>query len=309
MENTSSINIPGFQFYMLPFLKVLGDGKPRHMREIVKQIIEDIGLTPEQCAVLLPSKSDTVVRNRIGWVRTYLYKAELIQQVSRGVYQITPEGQKAIKMNPTGLDRRYLLTLPAFKAWGESISKNESEENASSVSEDAIKTPQELLESAYQEIMSSVSEELLDKIKKIQPSAFEKLVVDVLIAMGYGGFDERNGQVTPYVGDGGIDGIIKEDKLGLDKIYVQAKRWENPVPVATVRDFAGSLLSKKARKGVFITTSSFPQSAHDFVKSIDPTIVLIDGKMLTQLMLEHNVAVTKSKVYEIKKVDGDYFEE
>jgi len=127
--------------------------------------------------------------------------------------------------------------------------------------------------------------------------------------MGYGGFDEKNGEVTPYVADGGIDGIIKEDKLGLDKIYIQAKKWENAVQVSAVRDFAGSLLSKKARKGVFITTSSFPSSAYEFVRSIDPTIVLIDGQMLAKIMLEHNVGVARDRVYEIKKVDGDYFEE
>jgi restriction system protein len=309
MEISRQIDIPGFQFFMLPFLKVLSDGRSRHMREIVAQIIADTGLTPDQCAVLLPSRSDTVVGNRIGWVRTYLFKAGLIHQVSRGIYHITPEGQKAITDNPSGFDRRYLLTLPAFQAWGDTFSRKEESQLDNSLSVDSLETPNERLENAYQEIMSSVAEELLDRIKKIQPSAFEKLVVDVLLAMGYGGFDERNGEVTPYVGDGGIDGIIKEDKLGLDKIYVQAKRWESTVPVAAVRDFAGSLLSKKARKGVFITTSSFPQSAHDFVKSIDPTIILIDGKMLTQLMLEYDVAVTKSKVIEIKKVDGDYFEE
>jgi restriction system protein len=156
--------------------------------------------------------------------------------------------------------------------------------------------------------MDSVAEELLDRIKKITPQFFERLVVDVLIAMGYGGFDNSNGQVTQYSGDGGIDGIIKEDKLGLDKIYIQAKRWENSVPVSAIRDFAGSLLSKKARKGVFITTSSFPASAYEYVRSIDPTIILIDGEQLTKMMLEFNVGVSTSQKYELKKIDNDYFE-
>ena len=309
MENTTTqISVPGFQYFMLPFLQVLSDGKTRHMNEINKLIIKEKGLTPEQCAVLLPSKSDTLVRNRIGWVRTYLYKAGLIVQVSRGNYHISPTGKQAITDNPKGIDTRYLRSLPAFQEWGNSFSNDKDDPETSTPSVHTSKTPQELLESSYQIITSSIAEELLDRIKKSSPAFFEKLVVDVLMAMGYGGFDSSNSQVTQYSGDGGIDGIIKEDKLGLDTIYIQAKRWENTVPVSAVRDFAGSLLSKKARKGVFITTSTFPQSAYDFVGSIDPTIILIDGQQLTKMMIEYNVAVTKSKVYEIKRVDNDYFD-
>jgi restriction system protein len=156
--------------------------------------------------------------------------------------------------------------------------------------------------------MNEVAIELLDRLKKSTPAFFEKLVVDVLLAMGYGGFDSSNGEVTKYSGDGGIDGIIKEDKLGLDTIYIQAKRWENVVTISAVRDFAGSLLSKKARKGVFITTSTFPKSAYDFVDSIDPTIILIDGEQLTKMMIEYGVSVTVTKRYEIKRIDNDYFD-
>ena len=301
------ITVPGFQNFMLPFLQVLEDGKTRHMSEINDLVIKHTGLTPEQCALLLPSKTDTLIRNRIGWVRTYLFKAGLITQISRGHYQISIEGQKAIKESPTGINTKYLNKLAAFQAWGNTYSNGKDDDIAISTIE-SNKTPQELLENSFQIIMSNVAEELLDRVKKTTPAFFEKLVVDVLIAMGYGGFDEANGQVTQYSGDGGIDGIIKEDKLGLDTIYIQAKRWENTVPVSAIRDFAGSLLSKKARKGVFITTSGFPQSAHEYVKSIDPTIVLIDGIMLTKLMLENNVAVSKNKLYEIKKIDNDYFE-
>lgn len=309
MENNKN-SIPGFQEFMLPFLKVMIDGKTRHMKEIVQLVINITGMSNEQCSVMLPSKSDTIVRNRIGWVRTYLFKSGLIKQVSRGNYQITPEGLEAIEKNPNGIKLSYLRTLPAFQSWGDSFTKVEAEDDRNSdVFNESIKTPRELLEQSYRDIMSAVAEEVLDKIKKISPLAFEKLVVDVLLSMGYGGFDENNGEVTPYVGDGGIDGIIKEDKLGLDKIYVQAKRWENSVPVSAVRDFAGSLLAKKAKKGVFITTSSFPRSAYEFVGNIDPTIVLIDGPMLAKFMLEHNVGVSRDKLYEIKKVDGDYFED
>ena len=212
--------------------------------------------------------------------------------------------------NPNGIQVAYLRTLQPFQAWAESALRPEvgSVVSAGTVSE-SVQTPREILEQGYRELMGTVADELLDRVKRVIPAAFERLVVDVLLAMGYGGFDEKNGEVTPYVADGGIDGIIKEDKLGLDKIYIQAKKWENAVQVSAVRDFAGSLLSKKARKGVFITTSSFPSSAYEFVRSIDPTIVLIDGQMLAKIMLEHNVGVARDRVYEIKKVDGDYFEE
>jgi len=308
MNNMSQVTVPGFQYFMLPFLQVISDGKTRHMNEINELIIKHTGLTPDQCAVLLPSKADTLVRNRIGWVRTYLYKSGLITQVTRGNYHISPSGLQAIKDNPGGIDIKYLRTQEAFQEWGKSFAagKEDAESNEASIEE--LKTPQELLESSYQIIINSLAEELLDRIKKGTPARFERLVVDVLIAMGYGGFDSSSGQVTQYSGDGGIDGIIKMDKLGLDTIYIQAKRWENTVPVSAVRDFAGSLLSKKARKGVFISTSYFPQSAYDYVKSIDPTIILIDGEQLTRIMIEYGVAVTRNKVYETKRIDNDYFE-
>jgi len=305
MEN-NKIEVPGFQYFMLPFLQVLADGNTRHMNEINELIIKNTGMTSEQCAVLLPSKSDTLVRNRIGWVRTYLFKASLIVQVSRGNYHISAEGKIAINHNPNGINIKYLKTLATFQNWGNSFSKTKEEHKEAE--ETDTKTPTERLESAFSELIEEVAVELLDKVKKSTPAFFEKLVVDLLLAMGYGGFDTANGEVTKYSGDGGIDGIIKEDKLGLDKIYIQAKRWENSVPVSAVRDFAGSLLSKKARKGVFITTSSFPASAYEYVRSIDPTIILIDGDQLTKMMLEYNVGVSTSQKYELKRLDNDYFE-
>ncbi len=306
MEN-NMIEVPGFQYFMLPFLQVLADGNTRHMNEINELIIKNTGMTSEQCAVLLPSKSDTLVRNRIGWVRTYLFKAGLIVQVNRGNYHISAEGKIAINDNPNGINIKYLKTLAAFQNWGNSFSKTKDEEQIESEETDT-KTPTERLESAFNTLIEEVAVELLDKVKKSTPAFFEKLVVDLLLAMGYGGFDTANGEVTKYSGDGGIDGIIKEDKLGLDKIYIQAKRWENSVPVSAVRDFAGSLLSKKARKGVFITTSNFPASAYEYVRSIDPTLILIDGDQLTKMMLEYNVGVSTSQKYELKKLDNDYFE-
>lgn len=308
MGNIKDISVPGFQYFMSPFLEVISDGKTRHMNEIYDLVVKHTNLTEEQCSILLPSKVDTLVRNRIGWVRTDLYKAGLIVQVSRGNYHISHNGLQALKDNPNGFDLKYLRTLPAFQSWLKSFKGDKAESTELETTLNQSNTPQELLEASFQEMMNTVADELLERVKNIAPAFFEKLVVDLLLAMGYGGFDTSNGEVTKYSGDGGIDGIIKEDKLGLDKIYIQAKRWENTVPVSSIRDFAGSLLSKKARKGVFITTSSFPNSAYEYVRSIDPTIILIDGEQLTKMMLEFNVGVSISQKYELKKIDNDYFD-
>jgi restriction system protein len=308
MNNNEQVTVPGFQYFMRPFLQVLSDMSTKHMTRIYEEVINLSGLTPEQCKVMMPSQRYTLVNNRIGWARTYLYKAGLIIQVSRGSYKINEDGLKALESDKE-INTKYLKGLPAFQQWLKSFENTDTvQDRQNELSVDETRTPQEVLEAAYNTMMSDVADDLLQRVKQSPPAFFEKLVVDVLLAMGYGGFDSSNGQVTQYSGDGGIDGIIKEDKLGLDTIYIQAKRWENTVPVSAVRDFAGSLLSKKARKGVFITTSSFPQSAYDFVRSIDPTIILIDGEQLTRMMIEYNVAVAKSKVYEIKRIDNDYFE-
>jgi restriction system protein len=304
----NSVTVPGYQYFMRPFLQVLSDQSVKHMSSVYDEVTSLTGLTPEQCKVLMPSGRYTLVNNRIGWARTYLYKAGLINQVSRGSYKISEAGKQALK-SENEINTKFLKTLPVFQQWLKSFENSSTKVISESDSPfEETRTPQEILEAAHDAIMRDVADELLHRVKQSPPAFFEKLVVDVLIAMGYGGFDSSNGQVTQYSGDGGIDGIIKEDKLGLDIIYIQAKRWENTVPVSAVRDFAGSLLSKKARKGVFITTSSFPQSAYEYVRSIDPTIILIDGEQLTRMMIEYNVAVAKSKIYEIKRIDNDYFE-
>lgn len=302
----TTIEVPGFQHFMTPFLRVLENGEIKHIRTIIDEVIVMENLTPEQCAVKLPSQNDTQVVNRIAWVRTYLYKGGLIEQISRGYYKITQEGIAALN-RPERINTKYLKTLEPFNKWMQTFSKEKNTELVESDDED-LSTPQEKLEFAYNTIMGEVASELLERLKNSTPAFFEKIVVDVLLAMGYGGFDSTNGEVTQYSGDGGIDGIIKEDKLGLDTIYIQAKRWENAVTISAVRDFAGSLLSKKARKGVFITTSSFPKSAYDFVDSIDPTIILIDGAQLTKMMMDYGVSVTVTKRYEIKRIDNDYFD-
>lgn len=223
MDQSKGVSVPGFQYFMRPFLEVLSDGETKQINEIYDLVIKHTGLTSEQCSLLLPSKGETYVKNRIGWVRTYLFKAGLIHQESRGYYHITLEGKKALAKSIT-IDIRYLKTLPEYQKWRQTfIDKSDEEENI--VNDFETHTPTEKLEAAFSTLIEEVAVELLDKVKKSTPAFFEKLVVDLLLAMGYGGFDTANGEVTKYSGDGGIDGIIKEDKLGLDKIYIQAKRW------------------------------------------------------------------------------------
>lgn len=297
--------IPDFQSIMLPFLKILGDGKKHTLKEMIQRISDVFELTEDQRKEMVPSGGQFIISNRINWVRTYLYKAALIDIPERGVYIITNEGQNILQKNLPKINTSYLKKLPAFQEWQNSY-KIQSLDNDIEVKTD--KTPFELLEYSFSQINDELAFELLKKVKQCTASFFEKLVVDLLVKMGYGGSDGE-GQVVGKVGDGGIDGTIRQDKLGLDMIYIQAKKWENQVTISSIRDFAGSLLSKKAKKGVFITTSTFPLSAYEYINTIEPRIVLIDGKQLAKLMIDYNVGLDVQRVYEIKRLDLDYFEE
>lgn len=303
--------MPDFQTVMLPMLEILGDQKEHSLQELIKQVSDKFGLTEEERNQLLETGNQAIINNRVGWARTYLKKANLIESPHRATFKITNDGLAVLKNKPEKINIKFLKTLPAFKEWHLSYtSKKDNDTEAAEVDElDTEKTPQELLEYSYLKLKDELAFELLEKIKICSPAFFEKLVIDLLITMGYGGSRKDAGQIVGKSGDGGIDGIIKEDKLGLDVIYVQAKRWENQVTISSVRDFAGSLLSKKAKKGIFITTATFPQSANDYVNSIEHKIILIDGKELAKLMIEHNVGVSTKNIYEIKKMDIDYFEE
>lgn len=303
--------IPDYQTIMLPLLKVMNDKSTHKLRNLVEILQNYFKLTEAEKNELLPSGSQAIFDNRVGWAKFYLEKANLLKTEKRGFYRITEHGISFLNSNPISLRTRDLETFSAFKEFKKSIvpkteisSESENQEN-----NDSIKTPEEALEYAFQKLKTDLSRDLLDTIKSCSPSFFEKLVVDLLLKMGYGGSRKDAGQALGKTGDGGIDGIIKEDKLGLDTIYIQAKRWQNIVPVREIRDFAGALLSKKARKGIFITTSFFPPSADEFVKSIEHKIVLIDGEQLTNLMFEFNVGLSLQSSYEVKKIDFDYFEE
>lgn len=301
--------IPDFQTLMLPILKYLGDGEEYSSKDILNRVIIDFKLSDEEVAQLLPSGSTRVVVNRIGWALSHLKQSDLIESTKRSYYKLTETGKTLLKKDLDRIDLKFLRTLPSYLKWRATFSNTNNESVISETNEQDSRTPEELIESSYNKIKEDLIIEILDKIKKNTPQFFEFLVIDLLIKMGYGGSREEAGSVIGKSNDGGIDGIIKEDRLGLDSIYIQAKRWENTVPISQIRDFAGSLLSKKSKKGIFITTSNFPKNAYEYVNSIEHKIILIDGKELAELMIEHNVGLNIKNTFEIKRIDLDYFEE
>ncbi|GIV86879.1 MAG: restriction endonuclease [Chloroflexus sp.] len=301
--------IPDFQTIMLPLLTFARDGAEHTLRETIDALAEEFQLTVEERNTLLPSGQQAVFDNRVGWARTYLKKAGLLESTRRGYYRITDRGQQVLRQNPPRIDSTFLRRFPEFIEFQRTTQlstddiRNENEEDSKP------RTPEETIETAYQKLRESLTAELLQLIKERSPSFFERLVIDLLIKMGYGGTRKDAGEALGKTGDGGIDGIIKEDRLGLDIIYIQAKRWDNVVGRPEIQKFAGALQGQRARKGVFITTSTFSQEALDFASRIDSKIVLIDGSTLAQLMIDHNVGVTTVAAYELKRVDSDYFTE
>ena len=302
--------IPTYEEVMLPFLKALSDGEEHELAEIVQTLADHFKLSEAEQRELLPSGKQTVFRNRIGWAKTYLQKAKLLESPKRARYKITERGKSLLSDNPADINSEYLLRYDEFVQFKDlRHDKSEEETGQKFINIDkSDQTPDEVLENAYQKLKNDLASELLDVIKGCTPAFFERLV-DLVIAMGYGGSRKDAGQAMGKSGDGGIDGIIKEDKLGLDIIYLQAKRWENSVPVKEIRDFTGALASKKAKKGIFITTSSFPKSVYEFVSQVEYKIILIDGERLADLMIEHDVGVSTTNSYLVKQIDSDYFEE
>ncbi len=300
--------MPTYQEIMLPLLTFIKDGKEHSFSEIVESLSTHFRLTEEELRELLPSGTQPVFRNRVGWARTYLKNAGLISSPKRAYVQITSRGKELLKENPSEITSNFLNRYDEFKEFkNRKKPKNKTHESKSE--NENTHTPEEILEYTYQKINNDLSVELLDMVKNSSPAFFERLVIDLLIAMGYGGSRKEAGQAVGKSGDGGIDGIINEDKLGLDVIYLQAKKWENPVPIKEIRDFTGALASKKAKKGIFITTSSFPKSVYEFVKQVEYKIILIDGQKLADLMIENNVGLTITNAYFIKAIDLDYFED
>ena len=294
--------IPDYQTVMLPLLRFLKDAKEHSIGEVVDALADEFNLSAEERQQLLGSGQQTVIRNRAGWARTYLKKAGLIASTRRGYFCITERGQSVLASKPERIDVKYLEQFPEFVAFRELRHERPDEAPGDA-------TPEEALDAAYSRLRLGLEAELLDQVKSASPSFFERLVVELLVRMGYGGTLRDAGQAIGKSGDGGIDGIIKEDRLGLDVIYIQAKRWDSTIGRPEIQKFAGALQGHRARKGVFITTSSFSPDALEFASRIDSKIVLIDGAVLAKHMIDHNVGVSLSRSYEVKKIDSDYFTE
>lgn len=299
--------IPDYQSCMLPLLRFAGDGEEHQLKDAISALADEFCLTDEERNEFLPSGQQPVFTNRVGWARTYLKKAGLLSSPRRGYFKITDRGSQVLKENPKEINQKYLERFPEFVEF-KSIRRDRSEDNADETPELALgQTPHEALESAYERLRSELASEILSSIRGCDPTLFEKIVVELLVKMGYGGSRKDAGRAIGRSGDEGIDGIIKEDHLGLDNIYIQAKRWEATIGRPEIQKFAGALQGQRARKGIFITTSDFTKDALDFVSRIDSKIILIDGATLAKLMIDFGVGVNPVATYQVQKIDSDYF--
>lgn len=297
--------IPDFESIMLPLLSYVKDGKEHVMREIENHLVIHFNLNEEEKNQLKPSGGETIFHNRTHWARFYLKKAGLLIDPKRSFTKITQEGLNALKQNPQRIDIKFLMKYTQFVEFY-SKKKTDSWTQIATV-EIPSKTPEDMVIEGYESFRNNIEKEVIERVSSNTPEFFEYLVLELLEKMNYG----VDREVLGRTGDGGIDGVIREDKLGLDEIYFQAKRWKGTIPIHQVRDFAGALLSKKSKKGIFITTSNFSKDAYDFVKSIDSKIILINGDQLARYMYDHNVGVKSdtNNIYELKRINEDYFEE
>ena len=304
--------IPDYQTVMLPLLKFASDGRTHTFREAVEHLAGEFGLSPQERSELLPSGRQALFTNRVGWASFYLKKAGLLEKKPhRGAFSVTARGREVIAHNPDRIDNEFLERFPEFVEF-----RNQSRrtrENGTVPVTDATtqpaETPEEALESAYQTIRQGLAQELLARLQACSPEFFERLVVELLVKMGYGGSRRDAGERIGQSGDGGIDGIIKEDRLGLDVIYIQAKRWQGSAGRPEIQKFVGALQGQRARKGVFITTSSFTGEAAEYASRIDTKVVLLDGNAIANLMIDFDVGVAAGTPYIVKRIDSDYFEE
>jgi restriction system protein len=305
--------IPDFQTLMLPLLKYASDGQIHNIKESINTLANHLNLTEEDLNEWLPSKSQKKFYNYVYWAKAHLKMAGVIENKGRGQFQITNRGIEILKENPSFINIQSLRKK--FEDYEEKVSsRNKKNNDLSATSFEKVipsseLTPEELIENGYTIIRKNLEIELLSKLKTIDPSFFERIVVELLVKMGYGGSIQDAGKAIGKSGDEGIDGIIKEDKLGLDVIYIQAKRWEGIVGRPEVQKFVGALAGQRAKKGVFITTSNFTKEASQYAMQMDTKIVLIDGEKLSQYMIDYNLGVSVQNIYEIKKIDSDYFEE
>jgi restriction system protein len=300
--------IPDYQSCMLPFLRFVSDGKEHSLREAEDALADHFKITPAERAELLPSGQQGIFRNRIGWARTYLKKAVLIESPRRGVFKVTDRGLEVLASNPGRVDVKYLERYPEFLEFRDAAKSDQGAEAAPEPIPTKA-TPEEAIELAHQGMREQLGQEILTRILSCSPAFFEQLVVELLVKMGYGGSRRDAGERIGQTGDGGIDGIIKEDRLGLDTIFIQAKRWQGTVGRPEIQKFVGALQGQRAKKGVFITTSAYSADAIEYASRIDTKVVLIDGKQLATLMIDFDVGVAPAASYIVKRIDSDYFEE
>lgn len=303
------MSIPDFQTLMRPLLLAHADGKEHLNRDLVSNLAEQFNLSDDERREMLPSGRARVFDNRIGWAKSHISQAGLLDSPRRAISIITDRGRKALKSYPERIDLR---TLNEFEEYREFRNRRKDIDGCDTTDmpkteEQEQETPEELLENAYLRVRRQVETELLALVKSSPPDFLEAVVVDLVVRMGYGGSRKDAGEALGRSGDEGIDGIIKEDPLGLDIIYLQAKRWDSTVGRPEIQKFAGALQGQRAKKGIFITTSSFSSDAQDYTSRIDTKIILIDGLNLAKLMFDHGVGVASASNYEVKRIDTDYF--
>lgn len=299
--------VPDYQTLMLPLLKFFGDGKEHSIREAVDVLGTELNLSDAELSETIPSGSQTTFYNRIGWARTYMAKAGLLEKTRRSVYKITERGQTVLAENHAALNVKFLNRFPEFVEFRQRKSTGAKHSTKNGQQTLDTRTPEEILIDGYTEIRGNLAQELLENVLQCSPAFFERLVVDLLVKMGYGGSWEDAARAVGQTNDGGIDGIIDEDRLGLDAIYIQAKRWQNTVGRPEIQKFVGALAGKGAQKGIFITTSDFSEGARKYAQDVNYKVVLIDGNRLANLMMDYDVGVTTVNSYHIKRVDSDFF--
>lgn len=294
--------IPDYQSIMLPLLKLAESNEIHQVHDAVTLLAEEFGLADAERQERIPSGRVSRFHNNVTWARTYMKKAGLLEDPKRGQFRITERGRNVLAEEPDEINSKF---LQQFDEFNEFIGRKQS--SPESVQPDSSLTPEQVLHASYQTLRNSLAADLLEQVKQASPAFFERLVVDVLVHMGYGGSRQEAGEAIGQSGDEGIDGIIKEDRLGLDIIYIQAKRWANTVGRPEIHRFTGALHGQRARKGVFITTSSFSSEAVAYAASIDIKVILIAGTQLAELMIDHGVGVTTEATYALKRIDADYF--
>ena len=301
--------VPDFQSLMLPLLQIAVDGKEHSLGEAREILAADFKLCDGDLEELLPSGRQSKFSNRVAWAKSYLQQAGLVLSPRRGHFQVSDRGVEVLKSPPARIDIKFLEQYPEFVAFRTPKLEPETAPHDLAPMEAETETPEEALEAAHLKMRAGLASELLNRVKAGSPQFFERLVVELLLKMGYGGSRQDAGQAIGKSGDEGIDGVISEDRLGLDIVYLQAKKWDGTVGRPEIQRFVGALHGKRAKKGVFITTGSFSSEAAAYVDHIDPKIVLIDGRRLSDLMIDFDVGVNTAATYHLKRVDSDHFDE